>query len=145
MYKKVRYIFYILFNLKAACGLAYRPQAAFAFDRYLSSSLLPARVHDGGLRRGQPPQHAASIGPCDAAMLATLPQIHTHAMARACGHRWTELAARQCARRPEQTAELFFFRYSSGILRPIKDALEFRSDPYPTHEPHMHVPGLLFF
>jgi len=50
MYKKKRDLFYILFNLKAACGLAYRPQAAFAFDRDLLSSQLLMRLCKGGTR-----------------------------------------------------------------------------------------------
>lgn len=116
MYKKERYSFYILFILKAACGLAYRPQAAFAFDRYLSSSQLLVRLHDDGLRRGYAPNMQHQPGSRDAVVLATLPQLRTHAMARACaGRRWIELAARQRASRRDQAAELFFVRYSSCI------------------------------
>lgn len=118
MYKKERYSFYILFTLKAACGLAYRPQAAFAFDRYLSSSQLLVRRHDDGYAVDMHPacsmQHAASTGSHYAVVLATLSQFRTHAIARACaGRRWIELAAQQRASRLGQTAELFIVRYSS--------------------------------
>jgi len=100
MYKKEGYLFYILFNLKAACGLAYRPQAAFAFDRDLSSSQLLARLHGGGLRRGYALSMQHQPGSRDAVVLATLPQLRTHAMARTrAGRRWIELAAQQGASR----------------------------------------------
>jgi len=146
MYRKERYSFCVLFALKAACGLAYRPQAAFAFDRYLSSSQLLVRLHDDGLRRGYAPnmQHQSGRARCGGACNASsVPYIRK---ARACaGHRWIELTARQRVSRLDQAAELFFVRYPSCILGPTTDAWSAGSDPYPTCEPRMPVPGLLFF
>lgn len=116
MYKKERYSFYILFTLKAACGLAYRPQAAFAFDRYLSSSQLLVWLHRGGPRRGYAPSMQHQPRSRDAVVLATLPRLRIHAMACACaGGGWGEVVALQGASRLEQAAELFFVRYSSYI------------------------------
>ena len=109
MYKKERYSFYILFTLKAACGLAYRPQAAFAFDRYLLFSQVFVWLYNDGVRRRYAAGMQHQPESRDAVLLATLPQPRTHAMARLC---WppVDRTSGAAGREPARSGNRIIFR-----------------------------------
>jgi hypothetical protein len=131
--------------MKAACGLAYRPQAAFAFDRYLSSNQLLVWLHDDGYAVDTRPKCSINgIALCGGVCNTfSAPYTRNNAPALAAyGLNWRHGGAQAgWARQPNY--------FSSGTLPTSpgqsQTRLNSRSDPHFTHEPRMHVPGLLFF